>query len=165
MGRSLRLAAPRSIYRCRLSRPLRSCGRNEPRVNQGTRGGPNITQFLKAGASIQKWEKDMKRARIILADDHKLLIDALKAMLEPQFEVVGTFSDGHALVEAAPALQPDVIVLDVSMPTMNGLSAGQRLKRLMPDVKLIYMAMNHNPDLAAEAFSLGALGYVAKNST
>ena len=106
----------------------------------------------------------MKRARIILADDQNLLLDALKAMLEPQFDVVGTFSDGHALVEAAPALKPDVVVLDVSMRTMNGLSAGQRLIRVIPGIKLIYITMNRDPDLEAEVFRLGALGYVMKNS-
>lgn len=106
----------------------------------------------------------MKRKRIILADDHMLLLDAIKHLLEPEFEVVGTFSDGHALVEAAQGLNPDVIVLDIGMPLMNGLNAGQRLKQMMPSVKLIYLTMNMDPDLAAEAFRLGAVGYLVKNS-
>jgi DNA-binding NarL/FixJ family response regulator len=106
----------------------------------------------------------MKRARVILADDHNLLVDTFKAFLEPHFDVVGTFADGHRLVQGAPALQPDVIVLDVGMPIMNGLIAGQRLKQILPRVKLIYLTMNQDPDVAAEAFRLGASGYLVKTS-
>jgi DNA-binding NarL/FixJ family response regulator len=106
----------------------------------------------------------MKRARIILADDHILLLEAFKALLQDEFDVVGTFGDGRALVDAAPALSPDVILLDVGMPIMNGLSAGQHLKKALPMVKLIYLTMNQDPDLAAEAFRLGASGYLLKNS-
>ena len=106
----------------------------------------------------------MLGTRVILADDHILMLDALRNLLEPEFEVVGTFADGRALVEAAPQLKPDVIVLDIGMPLMNGLSAGQRLKRLMPVVKLIYLTMNQDQDMAAEAFRLGASGYLLKHS-
>ena len=106
----------------------------------------------------------MKRARIILADDHNLLVDTFKAFLEPHFDVVGTFANGHQLVQDAPALEPDVIVLDVGMPIMNGLIAGQRLKQILPRVKLIYLTMNQDPDVAAEAFRLGASGYLVKTS-
>ena len=106
----------------------------------------------------------MQRTRVILADDHKLILDALKNLIEPEFEVVGTFGDGHALVEGAPELKPHVIVLDVGMPTMNGISAGQRLRQAMPNVKLIYLTMNQDPDLAAAAFRLGAKGYLLKSS-
>jgi len=106
----------------------------------------------------------MLGTRVILADDHILMLDALRNLLEPEFEVVGTFANGRALVEAAPQLKPDVIVLDIGMPLMNGLSAGQRLKRLMPAVKLIYLTMNQDQDMAAEAFRLGANGYLLKHS-
>ena len=106
----------------------------------------------------------MLGTRIILADDHTLMLDALKHLLMPEFEVVGTFSDGRALVESALRLKPDVIVLDIGMPIMNGLNAGQRLKRLRPAIKLIYLTMNHDPDIAAEAFRIGASGYLLKNS-
>ena len=106
----------------------------------------------------------MKRARIILADDHNLLVDTFKAFLQPHFDVVGTFADGQRLVQDAPALEPDVIVLDVGMPIMNGLIAGQRLKQALPRVKLIYLTMNQDPDVAAEAFRLGASGYLVKTS-
>ncbi len=106
----------------------------------------------------------MQKTRVILADDHQLILDALKNLLEPEFDIVGTFSDGHALVEGAPALKPSAIVLDIGMPTMNGLIAGQRLRQSLPNVKLIYLTMNHDPDLAAEAFRLGAKGYLLKSS-
>jgi DNA-binding NarL/FixJ family response regulator len=106
----------------------------------------------------------MKRPRVILADDHTLILEALKNMLEPEFEVVGIFADGLSLMEGAPALNPNVIVLDIGMPAMNGLNAGQRLKQSIPRVKLVYLTMNHDPDMAGEAFRLGASAYVLKNS-
>lgn len=106
----------------------------------------------------------MLGTRVIIADDHTLIVDALKHLLTPEFEVVGTFGDGLALVEGAPKLKADVIVLDVGMPKMNGLNAAQRLKRLLPAVKLIFLTMNHDQDIAAEAFRVGASGYLLKNS-
>jgi DNA-binding NarL/FixJ family response regulator len=109
-------------------------------------------------------EDIMKRPRVILADDHTIILDALKNLLEPEFEVVGMFADGQALMEGALGLNPHVIVLDIGMPTMNGLNAGQRLKQSMPLVKLIYLTMNHDPDMAGEAFRLGASAYLLKNS-
>lgn len=106
----------------------------------------------------------MKRTRVVLADDHTLLLEALKNLIEPEFEVVGMFPDGLALVNEVPLLNPDVIVLDIRMPTMNGLNAGERLKRLMPSVKLVYLTQDQDPDLAAQAFRLGASAYLLKNS-
>jgi len=106
----------------------------------------------------------LKRTRIILADDHALLLGAFTTFLEPEFEVVGTFQDGLALVEGARDLRPDVIVLDIGMPLMNGLTAGQQLKKDLPAVKLIFLTMNLDPDLATEAFKLGASGYILKSS-
>jgi DNA-binding NarL/FixJ family response regulator len=106
----------------------------------------------------------MNRPRIILADDHTLVLDALKNLIEAEFDVVGTFSDGISLVEGAADLKPNVIVLDVGMPKMNGLNAGERLKQSMPLVKLVYLTMNQDPDIAGEAFRLGASAYVLKNS-
>lgn len=106
----------------------------------------------------------MKRPRVVLADDHPLMMDALKNLLEPDFEIVGMFTDGHALVEGAPKLNPNAIVLDIGMPTMNGLSAGERLKKLMPAVKLVYLTQNVDQDMAREAFQLGASAYVIKSS-
>jgi len=106
----------------------------------------------------------MKRARIILADDHELLTDAIKNMLEPEYEVVGTFMTGDALVKSASELEPDIIVLDVSMPTMNGLIACAQLKKMLPKVKIIFLTMNQDIDTAAEAFQAGASGFVLKTS-
>ena len=106
----------------------------------------------------------MKRTRVVLADDHTLLLEALKNLIEPEFEVVGMFADGLALVNEAPLLDPHVIVLDIRMPTMNGLNAGVRLKRLMPSVKLVYLTQDQDPDIAAQAFRLGASAYLLKNS-
>lgn len=106
----------------------------------------------------------MKRPRVILADDHALLLDAVKNLIEPEFEVVGTFTDGLSLVEQASELNPTVIVLDIAMPLMNGLSAGQALKQKLPLVKLVYLTMNQDPDLAGEAFRIGASAFLLKHS-
>lgn len=102
--------------------------------------------------------------RIILADDHRILLDAIKSLVEPEFEVVATFEDCQTLLEMAPELRPDVIVLDIGMPGMNGLTAGEELKKLLPKTKLIFLTMNHDIDSAAEAFRLGASGYILKNA-
>ena len=106
----------------------------------------------------------MKAPRIVLADDHTLLLDALKNLIEPEFEVVGMFADGLTLIKQAPELNPHVVVLDIRMPTMNGLNAGERLKQLMPSVKLVYLTQDQDPDIAAQAFRLGASAYLLKNS-
>lgn len=106
----------------------------------------------------------MKKPRIIFADDHTILIEALKHLVEPEFDVVALCSDGRELIKAAAELNPSLIVLDIGMPTMNGLSAGQRLKRILPTVKLVYLTMNQDPDMASEAFRLGASAYLLKTS-
>jgi len=106
----------------------------------------------------------MNRPRILLADDHTMLLEAFRALLEPDFEVVGTATDGRMLVEEFNRLKPDVVVVDVGMPLLNGLDAGRQLKALQRSVKLIYLTMNPEPDLAREALRLGASGYVLKSS-
>ena len=106
----------------------------------------------------------MNPIRIVLADDHCLFLEALKKFLEPQFQVVATFNNGYALLKAAPALKPDVIILDIGMPLMNGLNAGRRLKKLLPDTKLIHLTMSMDREVAAEAFRSGTSGYVVKSS-
>jgi DNA-binding NarL/FixJ family response regulator len=103
------------------------------------------------------------RARILIADDHKLVAEACKGLLEPEFDVVGTVSDGRALLEAAAELRPDVIILDISMPQLNGLDAGEQIKQKSRGTKLIYLTMMLGPDVAAEAFRRGASGYVLKH--
>jgi len=106
----------------------------------------------------------MTLPRIMLADDHTILVGAFRKLLEPHYEIVGTVSDGRALLETAPQLNPDVIVADIGMPLMNGLEAGLRLKELMPTMKLLFLTMNEDPDLAVEAMRCGASGYLLKSS-
>jgi DNA-binding NarL/FixJ family response regulator len=102
------------------------------------------------------------RARILIADDHNLVAELCKTLLEPEFDVVGTVSDGHALLRAAVQLKPDVIVLDIAMPVLNGLDAGKQVKEALHAVKLVYLTMNTDPELAVEAFHRGASGYLLK---
>jgi len=106
----------------------------------------------------------MTRPRILMADDHLMLLEAFRALLEPEFEVVGTVTDGRTLLEAFARLHPDVVLIDVAMPLLNGLDAGRQLKAQRRSVKLIYLTMNPDPDLAGEALRLGASGYVLKSS-
>jgi DNA-binding NarL/FixJ family response regulator len=106
----------------------------------------------------------VKRPRVLLADDHRLLREAFVKLLEPDCDVVGAVADGRALLEAAPKLRPDVVVLDVAMPQLNGLDAARQLKRSMPDVKVIFLTVSEDPDLAAEAFRSGASAFLLKNS-
>jgi len=100
----------------------------------------------------------------MLADDHTILLEAFRKLLEPLFEIVGMVSDGRALLDAAPNLKPDVIVVDVGMPLLNGLEAGLRLKEMMPSTKIIFLTMNDDPDLAMNAMRSGASGYLLKRS-
>ncbi len=109
-------------------------------------------------------ENPTKRPRVLLADDHTLLLEAFEKLLEPKCEVVGAVADGRALLASAPALEPDIIVLDIAMPSLNGLDAGRQIKRRLPQVKLIFLTVSEDPDLAAEALQLGASGYLLKNS-
>jgi DNA-binding NarL/FixJ family response regulator len=106
----------------------------------------------------------MKLPRIILADDHTILLEALRKLLESRCEIIGTATNGRALLEMARTQKPDVIVLDVSMPLLNGLDAARRLKRELPRVKLIFLTMSEDSDIAREALQLGASGYLLKNS-
>jgi len=106
----------------------------------------------------------MRRPRVLLADDHQMLIDALKSVLEPRCEVVGSVTDGRSLLEAAEKLRPDVIVVDIAMPQLNGLDAGRKLQQKMPAVKLIFMTMNEDPYLVGEAFRAGASAFLLKQA-
>ena len=106
----------------------------------------------------------MKRPRILLADDHTLMVEALTHLLQADFEVVGTISDGRALLKAAAALEPEVVVVDIAMPLLNGLDAGEQLKAHHPHIKVIYFTQNREPRIVAEAFRRKASGYVLKDS-
>jgi DNA-binding NarL/FixJ family response regulator len=105
------------------------------------------------------------RARIVIADDHILFAEACKSLLEPEFQVVGIVPDGRELVRVVSELRPDVVLLDISMPELNGLDAGEQVKQKNRGVKLIYMTQAIGPDVAAEAFRRGASGYLVKHCT
>lgn len=106
-----------------------------------------------------------RRARIVIADDHVLIAEACKCLLEPEFQIVGIVPDGRTLLESLDELRPDVVILDISMPGMNGLDAAERVKGKRPGTKLIYMTMADTPEIAAEAFRRGASGYVLKHGS
>jgi len=106
----------------------------------------------------------MKGTRVLLADDHTLLLGALEKLLSEDCDVVGQVSDGRALVAAAEQLKPDVIVLDVSMPLLNGVEAARQIKQKLKNVKLVFLTMNEDADVAAEAFRAGASAYLLKRS-
>jgi len=108
---------------------------------------------------------ERKRAvRILIADDHRLLAEACKTLLEPEFQVIGIVTDGRSLLKASVEMKPDVIILDIGMPHLNGLDAGEQIHEKSPRTALIYLTMNARPDVAAEAFRRGASGYVLKQS-
>jgi DNA-binding NarL/FixJ family response regulator len=102
--------------------------------------------------------------RVLLADDQGLLLDAFTRLLEPEFSVVGRATDGRALVRTALELRPDLVVLDVSMPELNGLEAGRQIRQTLPATRLVFLTVHEDPELAAEAFRAGAAGFVVKSS-
>lgn len=106
----------------------------------------------------------MKRTRVLLADDHRAVSEALKRILSTEFEVVRAVEDGPSLLSAAAELLPDVIVADISMPQMDGFSALQQLKSKHPDVKVILISMFREPSFASHAVEEGASGFVLKHS-
>ncbi len=106
----------------------------------------------------------MARPRVLLADDHALLLGAFEKLLADECDIVGQVADGRSLVAAVDSLKPDVVVVDISMPILNGLEAGRQIKQKWKSVKLVFLTMNEDPDLAAEAFRAGASAYVLKRS-
>jgi DNA-binding NarL/FixJ family response regulator len=106
----------------------------------------------------------MGRPRVLLADDHTLLLDALEKILAAECDIVGQVSDGRALVAAAEELTPDIVVLDISMPLLNGLEAGRQIKQKDRNIKLVFVTMNEDNVLVGEAFRLGASAYLLKRS-
>jgi DNA-binding NarL/FixJ family response regulator len=106
----------------------------------------------------------MNRPRVLLADDHRLLREAFARLIEPDCEVVGAVGDGRAVLADAPRLRPDIVVMDVAMPLLNGLDAARQLRQLMPKVKVIFLTMSEDPDVAAEAFRAGAAAFLLKTS-
>lgn len=106
----------------------------------------------------------MRRPRILIADDHVLVVEGLRKLLEDEFDVVGTVENGRALLAAAERLKPDVILVDVSMPLLNGIDACARLRRLVPSSRVVVLTMHADRSYAAEALRAGAAGYVLKGS-
>ena len=106
----------------------------------------------------------MGRPRILLADDHTLVVEGFRKLLETEFEIVGVASDGRALLAAALQEKPDVIILDIGMPFLSGIDAGRELKRLVPRTRLIVLTMNEDPDIAREALRQWASAYLVKKS-
>ena len=102
--------------------------------------------------------------RILIADDHRLVAEALKNLLVLEFNVVGVVGDGRTLVQATLDMKPDVVLVDIAMPQLNGLDAGRRIKQALPNTKIIYLTGHNDPDVMAEAFAIGASGFVLKTS-
>jgi DNA-binding NarL/FixJ family response regulator len=105
----------------------------------------------------------MTRARLLLADDHRIIMEGLKSLLEPEFELVGMVEDGRALIEAARRLRPDVIVADISIPLLNGIEAVRQIIKDREDVKVVILTMHDDSAYAAAAIAAGATGYILKH--
>jgi DNA-binding NarL/FixJ family response regulator len=106
----------------------------------------------------------MKRIRILLADDHTLVLEGLKRLLAAEFELVGMVGNGRELLAIAGKLMPDVVLLDISMPLLNGIEAARQLKKILPDIKIIILTMHDEKTYITEAFRAGASGYLLKRS-
>jgi DNA-binding NarL/FixJ family response regulator len=106
----------------------------------------------------------MAKPRVLLADDHSLVLEGFRRILEDQCELVGMVEDGRALLEAAQKVKPDIVILDVSMPLLNGIDAATQLKKVQPSVKVIFVTMHSDADYVRSAFEAGASGYLLKRS-
>jgi DNA-binding NarL/FixJ family response regulator len=106
----------------------------------------------------------MPKPSILLADDHALVLEGFRRILESEYHLVGSVEDGRALLEATKKLQPDIVILDISMPLLNGIDAAPQLKKLCPHVKLIFVTMHADTDYVRSAFEAGASAYVLKRS-
>ena len=104
----------------------------------------------------------MKRPRVVIADDHVLVIDGLRRILEPECEIVGAVEDGRSLLEVAAEVRPDIVLLDISIPLLNGVEAARRLRTIVPAAKLIFVTMHGDATYVERAFHAGASGYVLK---
>jgi len=108
--------------------------------------------------------KDRARPRLLIADDHAIFAEALRVFLERTYPVVAVAADGRALIEAALRFRPEVIVVDVGMPVLNGLDAARKIKEDAPNAKFIFLTMQADPNLAAAALELGLIGFVLKHA-
>lgn len=106
----------------------------------------------------------MSKPRVLLADDHSLVLEGFRRILDDQCHLVGMVEDGRALLEAAQRVQPDIVILDVSMPLLNGIDAATQLKKSHPSIKVIFVTMHADADYVRSAFEAGASGYLLKRS-
>ena len=106
----------------------------------------------------------MKPIRVVLADDHTLVLEAFRLLLSADVDIVGTAADGHELIRLVKEQKPDVVVTDLSMPILNGLDAGIKLLKVMPDLKIIFLTVSDDPDMVADVMRAGAKGYLLKSS-
>jgi len=110
-------------------------------------------------------ERRDKRPRILLADDHAIFVEALRALLEKKYDVIGIVADGRELLQQVSAMTPDIVIVDIGMPHLNGLDAAKRILVLLPSVKIVFLTMQSDPNLAAAAMTLGKVGFVLKGSS
>lgn len=113
---------------------------------------------------MQNPDRPPYRPRVLIADDHSVVAEGVRSLLQKNCDVVGVVSDGRQLLEKAPQLKPDLLVLDITMPLLNGLDAAERLKSLLPNAKFVFLTMSDDSNLAAAALNLGAVGYVLKQA-
>jgi DNA-binding NarL/FixJ family response regulator len=121
-----------------------------------------LDRLIAAPRKREESQMARNRSQIMIADDHAFVADACRKLLEPEYDVVATVGDGRALVRIAANLKPQVIIIDIGMPLLNGLDAGCQVKQILPSVKLVFLTMNTDPALAAEAIRRGASGYLLK---
>jgi DNA-binding NarL/FixJ family response regulator len=113
---------------------------------------------------VEALERLTTRPRVLIADDHRTMVELLRSLLGNRCEVVGAVGDGRQLLIEAPKLNPDVIVLDISMPLLDGFDAAQQLRSLVPGAKFVFLTMNHDSSLVDAAFEQGAVGFVLKSA-
>jgi len=113
---------------------------------------------------MQNLNPSANRPRVLIADDHSVVAEGVRSLLRNDCDVVGVVSDGRQLLETAPQLKPDLFILDITMPLLNGLDAARRVKSLLPNAKFVFLTMSDDPNLAAAALDLGAVGYVLKQA-
>ena len=131
-------------------------------ASASTRG--HLEAALPTRWSARTLTRPAGRSRLLLADDHDLLLEAFRRLLEPEFDVLGGVTDGEALVDKALELRPDAVLCDIAMPRLSGLQAARRIHEHLPAIRFIFLTMHDDPELASEAFRAGAAAYVLKSS-
>lgn len=126
--------------------------------------GPSAEHVAVAAGAAMEGEYRVGPVRVILADDHAMVLEAFCMLLGSEVDVVATAADGHELIRAVKEHKPDVVVTDISMPVLNGVDACSKLFKILPDLKIIFLTVNDDPDLVAEVIRKGAKGFLLKNS-